>query len=176
MTVTPTRTRMTPARETPTAAAAPTHGRRRVRQGTDRYAFDRAIIPDGWTYEWKRYSVLGQEDPGYLAELHQVGYTPVPAERHPGKFLPEGFKGNIVIGGMILMERPLDLEKEARAEDKFRADSQVHGSRQQFGLAPRARGFEGPDEHPSARRNSYVRSSVESVDVPRPKYETNVDG
>jgi hypothetical protein len=168
-----TRTRQSaarePVREEPTAAPV---RRQRVRQGTDRYAFDRSIIPDGWTYEWKRHSVLGQEDPAYLAELHQLGYSPVPAERHPGQFLPVGYTGAIILGGMILMERPMELEMEARDEDAMRARAQVRGSREQFGMIPQARGFEGPGQHQSAARNTFVRSSYERVDAPAVKYET----
>lgn len=172
-----TRTRQTPAREPvreEPAAATPVR-RQRVRQGTDRYAFDKAIIPDGWSYEWKRYSVLGQEDPAYMAELHQLGFSPVPAERHPGLFLPVGYTGSIILGGQILMERPVELEMEAREEDDMRARAQVRGSREQFGMVPQARGFEGPSQHPSAARNSFVRSSYERVDAPAVKYEPSID-
>jgi hypothetical protein len=57
----PVRTRQTPARETD-VSSAPSAGpvRRRVRQGTDRYAFDKSIVPDGFVYQWKRHSIIGQ--------------------------------------------------------------------------------------------------------------------
>ena len=174
MTAVRSRTRETEARETP---AAPSHGRQRVRQGTDRYHFDPAIVPDGFVYQWKRYAVLGQEDPAYLAELHQVGFEPVPAERHDGLFLPKGTKGPIIIGGQILMDRPIDLEQEARAEEKYKADAQVRGSREQFGMTPTARGFEGAHETSSqkVRNATFVRSSSERVEAPRPKHEIAID-
>lgn len=158
-----TRTRQTPARETEVNAAPV---RRRVPRGTDRYAFDQSIQPDGWVYEWKRHSVLGQEDPGYMAELAQVGYTPVPAERHPGLFLPTDFKGSIIIGGQILMERPIELQREAKDEERRAAVAQKRGSFEQFGLATR---FD--TDAPNARRNTCVRSGYETVDAPKPKYD-----
>ena len=172
----PVRTRQTPARETD-VASAPSTGpvRRRVRQGTDRYAFDKSIVPDGFVYQWKRHSILGQEDPAYMAELHQLGFDPVPAERHPGIFLPADYKGVIVIGGQILMERHIENECEARREDKKKADDQLRGSREQFGMVPRARGFEGADANPGARRNSGVRVGREVVDAPRPQYQIDDD-
>jgi hypothetical protein len=163
MTTSAPRTRQTPARETE-VSASPT--RTRVRQGTDRYAIPTEIIPDGWVYQWKRHSVLGQEDPGYAAELAQVGFTPVPAERHPGRFLPAGYTGSIIIGGMILMERPVELENEAKAEDRARARAQKVGSYEQFGLKTN---FD--TDAPNARRNTGVRVSREAVDAPKPKYD-----
>lgn len=166
------RTREAAPREEVRSNAAP-HGRTRVRRSDDRYAFDKSIVPDGWVYQWKRHTILGQEDPSYQAELHQVGFTPVPAERHDGMFLPVGFKGSIIIGGQILMERPVELEMEARAEDKARADAQVRGSKEQFGLATRAPGFE--TNTPNARRASFARSQYEAVDAPAPTHQLAVD-
>jgi hypothetical protein len=50
------------------------------------------------------------------------GWRPVPADRHPGRYAPVGTKGNVLRGGMILMERPEALCDEARADPcaKFR--------------------------------------------------------
>jgi len=175
--MTVTRTRQTAAREdareTPVSTEAASHGRTRVRQGTDKYHVDKDMIPAGWVYQWKRHTILGQEDPAYQAELAQVGFTPVPAERHPGRFLPAGSTGAIIIGGQILMERPIELEREARQEDKQRADAQVYGSKEQFGLVPRAPGFS--TETQRARAATFARSQYETVDAPAPKYDLAVD-
>ncbi len=174
------RTRQTaarePIRETPVGPAS-AHGRTRVRKGTDRYYIDPSLPPDGWVYQWKRYSVLGQEDPGYLAELAQVGFTPVPADRPnlQGVFYPVGYKATnncIIVGGQILMERPIELEMEARDEEKNAADSVLRQSREQFGLTTR---FDGPDRSAQARAVSGVRTSYERVDAPAPKHEIAID-
>jgi hypothetical protein len=53
-------------------------------------------------------------------------------------FLPAGYTGSIIIGGQMLMERPVELEQEAETENKMAARAQVRGSREQFGLTPRA--------------------------------------
>lgn len=161
-----------PVRETP---AAPSHGRVRIRQSTDKFHIPEHLIPEGWVYQWKRYSVLGQEDPQYLAELAQVGFTAVPADRHAGVFFPAGYqpKNNcIIIGGQILMERPIELEMEAQMEDRDRAVAQVRGSKEQFGLATR---FDGPDSNLQARSVTGVRTSFERVDAPAPKHEIAID-
>lgn len=171
MTLARSRTRETSVREP--IRTESTHGRQRVRKSADKYYINPAIIPAGWVYQWKRYAILGQEDPAYMAELTQVGFSPVPAERHAGMFLPEGYKGAIIIGGQILMERPIELEQEAKEEDRWAADSQLRGSREQFGLAPKARGFEGAGQtnHSYVRQNTFARSQMETVNVPRPKHE-----
>ena len=168
------RTRETSPREDVRSDPAPrSHGRTRVRRSDDKFFVDPAIIPPGWHYQWKRHTILGQEDPAYQAELHQVGFSPVPAERHPGVFLPAGATGSIIIGGQMLMERPIELENEARFEEKQRADAQVNGSRQQFGLPTNTPGFS--TQTPGARANTYVRSGYERVDVAGPQHQLAVD-
>lgn len=171
----PVRTRQTPVREAePTATPANPPIRRRVRvANSDRYYVDPAIIPEGWVYQWKRFSVLGQEEPAYMAELGQLGFTPVPAERHDGVFIPSGSKGAIIIGGQILMERSILDEEDARMEEKQRADAQVRGSREQFGMAPKASGFEVND--PAKRYGQRMNVGHERVDAPKPKYLPSVD-
>lgn len=171
----PVRTRQTSVRE-PEPAASPVNlpVRRRVRvANSDRYYVDPAIIPEGWVYQWKRYSVLGQEEPAYMAELNQLGFTPVPAERHDGVFIPSGSKGAIIIGGQILMERSILDEEDARMEEKERADAQLRGSREQFGMVPKARGFEVND--PARRYGQKLSVGHERVDAPKPKYLPSVD-
>jgi hypothetical protein len=163
MNTTAPRTRQSPARETEVNAAPV---RRRVPRGTDRFAFDQSIQPDGWIYEWKRHTILGQEDPGYMAELTQVGYSAVPAERHPGVFLPADYKGSIIMGGQILMERPVELHREAKQEERRAAVAQKRGSFEQFGLQT---AFD--TDAPNARRNTGAKSAFETVEAPKPKYD-----
>ena len=53
--------------------------------------------------------------------MYENGWRPVPASRHPGVWTPPGFEGAIVVRGQRLEERPLELIKQARAEDELRA-------------------------------------------------------
>lgn len=106
-----------------------------LRTGTNRFDFDHAIIPDDMVYEWKRKSIYGQEDVEHLINLDANGWSPVPAERHPelmGRRAVLG--GEIVRGGMILMERPKELSEEARDLDTFAAKNQVATQLQRLGL------------------------------------------
>ena len=76
----------------------------------------------------------------------------------------------------MLMERPVELEQEAETENKMAARAQVRGSREQFGLTPRASGFEGADSNQLARRNTGVKVGREAVDVGAVKYDYgNID-
>jgi hypothetical protein len=175
-----------PARATPALGRGEALGRdgkviRRVRVSDDKFEIPSDILEatkkEGWVYQWNVVSVLGKEDHSAIAGLYRAGWTSVPAERHPGVFLPSEMKGSIVIDGLMLMERPIALELEAKAEERQAALSQVNGSRQQFGFSPTAAGFEGADKsnHPAVRNNSFVKVSYEEVTTPRPKYEMSVD-
>lgn len=133
---------------------------------------------EGFKLQWCAISVLGKDDPAKQAKNFNDGWRPVPADRHPGVWLPPETKGDIVIGGLRLEERPTKLDDEARAEERQMALEQVNGSREQFGFAPTARGFEGADKSnsPHVRKNTFVRREMVHVDdAPRPKYEVSLD-
>jgi hypothetical protein len=105
-------------------------------EGTDEFYIDPAIIPDGWSYEWKRETVLGQPDHSYQVTLAQRGWDPVPASRHP-QLVPPGWTGaHIPRKGCLLMERPKEITDEVRAQDNRRAREQVRQKEQQLGAAP----------------------------------------
>jgi hypothetical protein len=191
MTSIPTRSR-TAGREAPAVAEAQVLERgvaigrdgqpiRRIKSSADKYAISPEILArnqaDGWVYQWKRHTVLNQEDPTYAADLFRAGWRPVPAERHPGEWGPKDMKGSIIVGGQMLMERPLALDIEARAEEHEAAARAVNSSREQFGFAPTAKGFEGADtsNNPSVRKNSFARTGRENVELNRPKYDYSVD-
>lgn len=93
-------------------------------------------IPPGSSYEWKRYSVIGQEDPFYLAQMREQGWEPVSPKRHP-TWVPPGYSQPYIIkGGMILMERPIELTEEARAEQRVLARQQVREAEARLGRTP----------------------------------------
>lgn len=105
-------------------------------EGIDEFYIDPAIIPDGWSYEWKRETVLGQPDPSYQVALASRGWEPVPANRHP-QLVPPGWTGkHIPRKGCLLMERPKEITEEVRAQDNRRAREQVRQKEVQLGAAP----------------------------------------
>lgn len=94
-------------------------------------------IPEGLTYEFKRYTNMGQEDPFYLARMREQGWEPVPPSRHPN-WVPPGYKEpHIIKGGQILMDRPKELTDEANRETRTLARQQIREAEQRLGLAPK---------------------------------------
>ena len=92
--------------------------RKRV-AGIDPFHIDPAIIPPGWDYQWNTVTVYNNKDitVAQTMAMYENGWRPVPAERHPGKFVPVGVKGEIIRDGQRLEERPMSMTEEARAED-----------------------------------------------------------
>jgi hypothetical protein len=121
------------------AVHEPVHTRRRRKSNTiseDRFAFPLDQIPEGSSYEWKRFSVMGQEDPFYIAAMREQGWEPVDPKRHIN-LLPPGYTlPHIIRDGLILMERPSELTREARSEMEFNAKKQMREAEQRIGKTP----------------------------------------
>ena len=131
-------------------------------QGTDDFFVPPEFVPEGWSYEWKRFSVHGQEDPAYQVQLARMGWTAVPAKRHP-KLMPEGDKYETVIRkGMILMERPSEITEEIRKIDKKRAKDQVRVKEEQLAASPQGQ-FERNNKDASLVK---IKKSVEPIPIP----------
>jgi hypothetical protein len=92
-------------------------------------------IPPGISYEWKRATVYGKSDPSYDILMREQGWEPVDSSRHP-ELVADGHTGAIVRDGLILMERPIELTREAQAEDRAAAREAVSVKKQQLGEAP----------------------------------------
>lgn len=104
--------------------------------GVDKFYIDPKLIPDGWSYEWKTYTVLGKENPSYQVAMAHKGWEAVPRSRHP-HLMPLNYQGETIEReGMILMERPLEITQEAKARDLRLARAQVRGKEEQLGGAP----------------------------------------
>lgn len=73
--------------------------------------------PDGFDYQWKMRTVMGEEQHSYIVELARQGWEAVPLSRHP-ELMPQGWKGDTIeVEGLMLMERPRILTDEARAQE-----------------------------------------------------------
>lgn len=132
-------------------------------EGTDEFFIDPRDIPPGWSYEWKRKTVLGQEDPAYMVSLARKGWEPVPASRHP-HMMPEGYvTASIERKGLILMERPLELTEEQRELDRRAAINQVRQKEQQLAQAPSGQ-FERQNKDSTLVK---VKKSYESIPIPK---------
>lgn len=101
----------------------------------DRFYVDPRMIPDGWSYEWKRKTIWGKEDPAHDVEIARLGWEAVPASRHPD-MMPKGNYNTIERDGMILMERPKVLTDEAHNKNLQRARLQVRAKEEQLSQTP----------------------------------------
>ncbi len=110
--------------------------RRKSRNTQDKYHVDQERIPPGMSYEWKRVTYAGKEDREHQIDTDENGFTPVPADRHPelaGRNAKAGER--IERGGLMLMERPMELRQEALEEDAEQAHLQVNTQMRRLKLA-----------------------------------------
>jgi len=131
-------------------------------QGRDDFYVPPEYIPDGWSYEWKRKTNVGQEDPAYQVALARMGWEPVPASRHPS-MMPDGNKYQIIERkGMILMERPLEITEEARAIEQRLARNQVRQKEAQLASAP-----DGTMTRDHAQTKPRISKGYEAIPIPK---------
>ena len=84
------------------------------------------VVPDGFVYERKRYSILGKPDLAHYNRMLRGGWRPVPAKRHPEISADPDSPGDMIMqDGLVLMERPVSYNVEARREERARAAMQV---------------------------------------------------
>ena len=126
----------------------------------DRLRINKDEIPDGMDYQWVTDSILGQPAPQRRARFERRGWSPVPANRHDGKFMPRGFQGEINVDGLVLMERPLEISVRARQKGYVTARDQVRAKEAQLtgGDIP---GVTLDTHHESAVRKNKVNKSYE---------------
>lgn len=125
-------------------------GRRANTGPARRFEMDQGSIPDGMDYNWKRITCKGETDTEHQIECAENGWTPVPAERHPEKAGRNAPTGSMIVrGGLVLMERPSQLTKEATVEDERNATDQI---RTQFKRLGQAKEGAMPRTKPKARR------------------------
>ena len=105
-----------------------------VDEGLDE--FYAPLAPPGWEYEWKTKSVMNQENHTYVTSLRRRGWDYVPADRHP-EMMPEGGKQTTIERkGMILMQRPKEINDEVRKIDLQTARNQVRNKEEQLAGTP----------------------------------------
>lgn len=130
-------------------------------EGTDDFYLDPEMIPDGWTYQWKRHTIYGQEDPAYQVQLARAGWAPVPASRHP-EMMPVGATDGVILRkGMLLMECPTEIVDERRAIDLRRAREQVRHKEEQLAGTP-----DGTMTRDHARVRPNIKKGYEPIPVP----------
>lgn len=138
----------------------------------DQFHIPPEIVPSGWDYQWNVVSVTGQEFVDIQIAMAENGWRPVPAGRHPGRFMPSGTPANaaIVRGGLRLEERPMILSQEAKMEEARKAGLQVSDQLENLGLTQKMpSGFSR--DNPNLRRmerQGTSRSYGPAPDISRP--------
>lgn len=100
-------------------------------------AFHTPEAPDGFMYQYRRYSVKGAPDQDHYTYLLRRGWRPVPTSRHPSLMAPDHPKDAAIIKrGMILMEIPLDRHTSRVAKSKSNATQQVREKEAQLSQTP----------------------------------------
>ena len=88
-----------------------------------------AMMRPGYIMQWKARSIMGNEEVqrSHLTRHYRTGWRPVEGERGRGYFFMPGevIPATIEQGGMMLMERPAQIEQYARAEANKKAKGQV---------------------------------------------------
>lgn len=132
-----------------------------VVDGTDDFYVPEDVIPDGWTYEWKRHTTYGLEDPTYQVALARSGWTPVPATRHP-EMMPHNTESKTILRkGMILMECPKEIIDERKDAEIRKARMQVRAKEQQIAGTP-----DGTLTRDHAQARPQIKKSYEAIPIP----------
>ena len=132
-----------------------------VVDGTDDFYVPQDIIPDGWTYEWKRFTTYGAEDPSYQVHLARSGWTAVPVSRHPS-MMPQNTTDKVITRkGMVLMECPSEIVLERIDADKRKARMQVMHKENQLAGTP-----DGTMTRDHAQARPQIKKSYEAMPVP----------
>lgn len=147
------------------------------RSGIDPFDVPKNFIPKGWDYQWCAIASLGNKEVvrTMQIEFHQNGWRPVPADRHDGYFMPRGEKGPVIVRDQMLMERPLQMSLDARAEDQRNAIQQMR-DRDQALMGGKAN-FSGvqnqgiPVKGTGDRRGTAVRMAIDpALDISPPSH------
>jgi hypothetical protein len=151
--------------------------RRRIASG-DPLDVPRNEIPEDWDYQWNPITVLNKGINEIMQGdllMHQNGWRPVPATRHPGRWTPVGFQGDIVVQGLRLEERPASLSEEARAEDEAIARAQVRDRTDALKLTQKQLPGAGVARSRNNGGGIKIDFNDDGHDIPRPQHEIDPD-
>ena len=129
--------------------------------GVDEFYIPPEMVPEGWSYEWKRRTVLNQEDPAYQVALARKGWEPVPLNRHP-EMMPPGWDEKVISRkGLVLMERPASITEEAQSIEKKRARMQMQQKEAQLRSAP-----DGQFDRNHSQVRPRIKKGYEPIQIP----------
>lgn len=144
--------------------------RTRKGAGTDRLHIPREMIPEGIDLQWVPDTILGQpavqERMAFEVNAWEAVLPQMFDGRFDGIFMPKGHTGEINVGGLVLMWRPLELTLEARAEDDQAARNAVRAEEAKL----RGGNLDGvtlDTAHPTVRAKTFINKERIPSAVPR---------
>lgn len=147
-----------------------TRVRRRARDAAaNPFHIDSGEVPEGYSWEWKRMSTAGQDDQEHQISLQEDGWLPVlwcdriETKRPPG-ITSVMLRDPVRRKGMMLMQRPVELTREAQIEDAQAASDQVMDKMRALGQAP-------PETFTREHRNldNHIKREYAPAGIPVPK-------
>lgn len=130
----------------------------------DRLYIHPSHIPDGQDYQWITSTIYGQPQTQRLARFQRQGWTPVPASRHDGMFMPRGYQGYIEVDGLMLHERSKKISDMAKLHELKKARGQIRAKEVQ--LLGGDVGTTLDSQHPTALRSNRINKSYEKIPIP----------
>ena len=136
--------------------------RRRTMPGySDKFHIPAHLIPPDTSLEWKRYATGNMVDTPNIASEEANGWRICQVDEFPGIAKRYGIpSGGIVVEGMALMERPIELTLEAISEMKAAARNQVRNKIDEMRGAPANSIFE------ERTRVEKLQTSIERAVIP----------
>lgn len=100
----------------------------RIKMNDDPYYIDpNTEVPDGMSWQWIAKAVIGKDDGMFrkhFNDMQRQGWRPVDGASIPRFGVTSG---EVELGGLVLMERPIEMTQEAVEEDYDKARSQLVG-------------------------------------------------
>jgi hypothetical protein len=157
-----------------TETKAPARGEVRGRDGqvltrnrNSASAINQYYIPDrlkedGWSLQWIRQSCYNKEDRSNLSSYSENGWSPVPGDRPGFKELFGAASGEAIIrDGLMLVERPAELTRQAKEEEHMEALQQRNPQVEEFALSELPPGFRRLQK--GDKWNDKIRRELEGV-------------
>lgn len=134
----------------------------------DRLRIEQSETPDGMDLQWVTDSVYGQSMSQHRSTFERKGWTPVhPSDfdgRFDGKFTPRGAEGEIIVDGLVLMARPMEITKKARLAERRQAIEQVSIKEQAWRSGDINTSLDS--RHSSALNTNKINKSMERISIP----------
>ena len=108
-----------------------------IDDATDKFYIPPHLIPDGWTWEWKVWTVYNQENPTEISALLRAGWEFVEMKPEYADLVgPDYNQKRIFREGQVLMEVPTEVYEEFKSRDRRRAGLQVRQKEEQVAQSP----------------------------------------